>query len=56
MLNEGGGFGGHALNAFNGGLFAHDPYFDEVEIDDALFRERIQVKLNRPGFAGGPNS
>lgn len=46
-LNEGGGFGGHALNAFNGGLFAHDPYFDAVEIDDALFEERIQVKRGR---------
>ena len=42
-LNTGGGINGLPLNAFNGGLFAHDPYFDNIEIPNALFRTRFRV-------------
>jgi hypothetical protein len=46
-LNTGGGVDGVALNAFNGGLFAHDPYFDAVEIPNALFETRFRVGRGR---------
>lgn len=46
-LNTGGGVEGIALNAFNGGLFAHDPYFDVVEIPNALFETRFRVGRGR---------
>ncbi|MER9278412.1 N-6 DNA methylase [Mesorhizobium sp. M0522] len=46
-LNIGGGIDGIALNAFNGGLFAHDPYFDAVEIPNAFFETRFRVGRGR---------
>jgi hypothetical protein len=46
-LNTGGGIDGAALNAFNGGLFAHDPYFDAVQIPNALFETRFRVGRGR---------
>jgi hypothetical protein len=46
-LNTGGGVDGAALNAFNGGLFAHDPYFDAVQIPNALFETRFRVGRGR---------
>ena len=42
-LNTGGGVDGVALNAFNGGLFAHDPYFDAVKIPNSLFEKRFRA-------------
>ncbi|MDN3646811.1 Eco57I restriction-modification methylase domain-containing protein [Pontixanthobacter aestiaquae] len=36
-MNEGRAFGGHALNQFNGGLFAPDPELDELNIPNRLF-------------------
>jgi hypothetical protein len=46
-LNTGGGMNGFALNAFNGGLFAHDAYFDSIEIPNLLFRTRFRVGRGR---------
>ncbi|MBP1886534.1 Eco57I restriction-modification methylase domain-containing protein [Sinorhizobium mexicanum] len=46
-LNIGGGVDGVALNAFNGGLFAHDAYFDAVQIPNALFEKRFRVGRGR---------
>ena len=46
-LNLGGGFGGVALNAFNGGLFAEDPYFDAIEVPDTLFTKRFKAGKGR---------
>ncbi|RVD58144.1 hypothetical protein EN746_03415 [Mesorhizobium sp. M8A.F.Ca.ET.023.02.2.1] len=46
-LNKGGGLGGAALNAFNGGLFAEDPYFDAIEISDVLFQRRFRTGKGR---------
>lgn len=43
LLNVGGQSGDLALNAFNGGLFAHDPYFDAVIIPNQLFNLRLQT-------------
>jgi len=47
LLNVGGGLNGAALNAFNGGLFAHDPYFDAVEIPNELFTMRFRAGKGR---------
>jgi hypothetical protein len=47
LLNTGGGVDGVALNAFNGGLFSHDPYFDAVQIPNALFQKRFRVGRGR---------
>jgi hypothetical protein len=46
-LNTGGGVNGVALNAFNGGLFAHEPYFDAIQIPNALFERRFRVGRGR---------
>ncbi|MER9456572.1 N-6 DNA methylase [Mesorhizobium sp. M0478] len=46
-LNTGGGLGGMALNAFNGGLFAEDPYFDAIEIPTTLFTRRFRAGKGR---------
>jgi hypothetical protein len=46
-LNTGGGLGGMALNAFNGGLFAEDTYFDAVEIPNSLFTTRFRTGKGR---------
>jgi hypothetical protein len=47
VLNTGGGINGLALNAFNGGLFVHDPYFDQIDIPNALFETRFRVGRGR---------
>lgn len=47
LLNTGGGVDGVALNAFNGGLFAHDPYFDAVNLPNSLFETRFRVGRGR---------
>jgi hypothetical protein len=47
LLNVGGGIDGVAINAFNGGLFAPDPYFDAVEIPNDLFVQRFQAGRGR---------
>lgn len=46
-LNTGGGIAGVALNAFNGGLFAHDPYFDAIQIPNSLFETRFKTGRGR---------
>jgi hypothetical protein len=47
LLNEGGGLDGSAINAFNGGLFAADPYFDQVQLPNALFERRFRSGRGR---------
>lgn len=47
LLNSGGGSNGRAINAFNGGLFAPDPYLSQIEIPDQLFTERIQFSRGK---------
>jgi hypothetical protein len=32
---------------FNGGLFAHDPYFDQVNVPNTLFETRFRVGRGR---------
>ncbi|WP_313573736.1 Eco57I restriction-modification methylase domain-containing protein [Brevundimonas sp.] len=46
-LNSGGGIDGVAFNAFNGGLFAHDPYFEAVELPNTLFETRFRAGKGR---------
>jgi SAM-dependent methyltransferase len=47
LLNVGGGLNGAAINAFNGGLFAPDAYFDQVQLPNALFERRFQAGRGR---------
>lgn len=47
LLNSGGGTNGRAINAFNGGLFAPDPYLDQIAIPDSLFQEPIQFSRGK---------
>lgn len=47
VLNVGGGLGGFALNAFNGGLFARDAYFEAIDIPNELFTRRFRVGKGR---------
>lgn len=47
FLNVGGGLEGVALNAFNGGLFAKDSFFEAVEIPDELFTRRFRTGRGR---------
>lgn len=47
LLNVGGWIDGVAINAFNGGLFASDPYFDQVQLPNALFERRFQAGRGR---------
>jgi hypothetical protein len=47
LLNIGGGIDAVAINAFNGGLFAPDPYFDAVELPNELFERRFQAGRGR---------
>lgn len=46
-LNRGQAIGGVAYNAFNGGLFAHDPYFDAVILPNSLFEKRFRAGKGR---------
>ncbi|ULX52723.1 hypothetical protein A9P79_11780 [Cupriavidus taiwanensis] len=47
VLNVGGGLEAVALNAFNGGLFAKDSFFDAVDIPDELFTRRFRTGRGR---------
>lgn len=46
-LNLGRAIGGVAYNAFNGGLFSPDPYFDAVKLPNSLFEKRFQTGKGR---------
>lgn len=46
-LNRGIALNGIAYNAFNGGLFARDPYFEDVRIPNNLFEKRFQTGKGR---------
>lgn len=47
LLNEGGGIEGAAINAFNGGLFAPDGYFDAITLPNSLFEQRFRAGRGR---------
>jgi hypothetical protein len=46
-LNRGGGIDGVAYNAFNGGLFAEDAYFDRIALPNELFYKRFRAGRGR---------
>ncbi|MGK2908821.1 MAG: Eco57I restriction-modification methylase domain-containing protein [Sphingobium sp.] len=46
-LNRGAALNGIAYNAFNGGLFARDPYFENVRLPNSLFERRFQTGKGR---------
>jgi type I restriction-modification system DNA methylase subunit len=46
-LNVGGGVEGFTINAFNGGLFAPDKYFDRINLPDQMFVKQFHVGTGR---------
>lgn len=46
-LNHGRAIAGIAYNAFNGGLFAPDPYLDAIQLPDRLFETRFRAGKGR---------
>jgi len=47
QLNGGGQKSELAINAFNGGLFAPDPYLENISIDDRLFTRQFHAGVGR---------
>ncbi len=46
-LNLGQAVSGVAYNAFNGGLFSHDPFFGAIQLPNSLFEKRFQTGKGR---------